>query len=250
MQQLDYCAFIELYGERISGFHVKDAEFRPTIASASTAVTSRGTARRTLPLARRRPIHFKRVFSLMTDIGFDGWAVLEWECCVKSPEQGAREGAPFIRQHPSNRPLSRSTISPGTGSGAEANREMFQVSPEEGTMESWKRKLRMGMVGGGQGALHRRRRSHRRNAGPAGRARRRLFFAVVREYKSHRRRSYISISPRCYPAYEAMARQKQNVRPTNESISGQHRHSEMPRHFAIAKHFLNTAFHVVCDQDQ
>ena len=28
-----------------------------------------------------------------------GWAVLEWECCVRSPEQGAREGAPFISSH-------------------------------------------------------------------------------------------------------------------------------------------------------
>jgi len=25
--------------------------------------------------------------------------VLEWECCIKHPEQGAREGAPFIRDH-------------------------------------------------------------------------------------------------------------------------------------------------------
>jgi hypothetical protein len=24
---------------------------------------------------------------------------LEWECCVKSPEQGAAEGAPFIEKH-------------------------------------------------------------------------------------------------------------------------------------------------------
>ncbi len=30
---------------------------------------------------------------------FRGWAVLEWECCVKSPEQGAREGAPFTSRH-------------------------------------------------------------------------------------------------------------------------------------------------------
>ena len=29
----------------------------------------------------------------------DGWAVMEWECCVKSPEQGAAEGAPFIARH-------------------------------------------------------------------------------------------------------------------------------------------------------
>jgi hypothetical protein len=44
-------------------------------------------------------VDFHRVFTLLTEAGFDGWAVLEWECCVKSPEQGAREGAPFIAQH-------------------------------------------------------------------------------------------------------------------------------------------------------
>ncbi|MBV9532001.1 MAG: hypothetical protein JO283_13255, partial [Bradyrhizobium sp.] len=33
--------------------------------------------------------------SLLTDIGFDGWAVLERKCCVKSP------GTPreFVRRH-------------------------------------------------------------------------------------------------------------------------------------------------------
>jgi hypothetical protein len=25
--------------------------------------------------------------------------VLEWECCIKDAQQGAREGAPFIRDH-------------------------------------------------------------------------------------------------------------------------------------------------------
>src|SRR5439155_9431860 len=44
-------------------------------------------------------VDFKRVFTLLTEGGFDGWAVLEWECCVKSPEQGAAEGAPFIARH-------------------------------------------------------------------------------------------------------------------------------------------------------
>ena len=24
---------------------------------------------------------------------------MEWECCIKSPEQGAREGAKFIQDH-------------------------------------------------------------------------------------------------------------------------------------------------------
>jgi hypothetical protein len=44
-------------------------------------------------------VTFRRVFTLLTEAGYTGWAVLEWECCVKSPEQGAREGAPFIARH-------------------------------------------------------------------------------------------------------------------------------------------------------
>ena len=35
----------------------------------------------------------------MAQYDFPGWAVLEWECCLKHPEQGAAEGAPFIRDH-------------------------------------------------------------------------------------------------------------------------------------------------------
>ena len=34
----------------------------------------------------------------MAQIGFQGWPVLEWECCLKHPEDGAREGAEFIRE--------------------------------------------------------------------------------------------------------------------------------------------------------
>lgn len=44
-------------------------------------------------------MNFTAVFTRLTEAGFRGWAVLEWECCVKSPEQGAREGVPFIEQH-------------------------------------------------------------------------------------------------------------------------------------------------------
>jgi hypothetical protein len=44
-------------------------------------------------------VDFRRVFTLLAEAGFEGWAVLEWECCVKSPDQGAREGAPFIAAH-------------------------------------------------------------------------------------------------------------------------------------------------------
>jgi hypothetical protein len=42
---------------------------------------------------------FFRRWSKLTTYGCDVWAVMEWECCIKSSEQGAREGAPFIQKH-------------------------------------------------------------------------------------------------------------------------------------------------------
>ena len=100
LQQLDYLEFIKIYGERIKGFHVKDAEFQPTgrVGVYGGYQPWAGRAGRF-----RSPgdgqVDFKRVFTLMTEAGFDGWAVLEWECCLKSPEQGAKEGAEFVAKH-------------------------------------------------------------------------------------------------------------------------------------------------------
>lgn len=100
LQQLDYLEFIQLYGDRISGFHVKDAEFRPSgrvgVYGGYQSWTKRAGRFRSLGDGQ---VDFKRVFTLLTEAGFDGWAVMEWECCVKSPEQGAAEGAPFIAWH-------------------------------------------------------------------------------------------------------------------------------------------------------
>ena len=44
-------------------------------------------------------VDFKKIFSKLTEYGCDVWAVLEWECVIKSPEQGAREGVDFINKH-------------------------------------------------------------------------------------------------------------------------------------------------------
>ncbi len=100
LQQLDYLDFIKLYGERIKGFHVKDAEFRPSgrVGVYGGYESWVGRAGRFRSLGDGQ-VDFSRVFTLMTEAGFDGWAVLEWECCLKSPDQGAREGAPFIERH-------------------------------------------------------------------------------------------------------------------------------------------------------
>jgi sugar phosphate isomerase/epimerase len=100
LQQLDYLDFIKLYGDRIRAFHVKDAEFRPDgrvgVYGGYQSWAKRAGRFRSLGDGQ---VDFKRVFTLLTEANFDGWAILEWECCVKSPEQGAREGAPFIARH-------------------------------------------------------------------------------------------------------------------------------------------------------
>ncbi|TVR55203.1 MAG: sugar phosphate isomerase/epimerase [Spirochaetaceae bacterium] len=100
LQQLDYVEFIKLYSDRIRAFHVKDAEFLPTgrVGVYGGYQDWRGRAGRFRSLGDGQ-VDFKRVFTAMTEAGYDGWAILEWECCIKSPEQGAREGAPFIRDH-------------------------------------------------------------------------------------------------------------------------------------------------------
>ncbi|QDU80238.1 Inosose dehydratase [Polystyrenella longa] len=100
LQQLDYLDFIRLYGDRIKAFHVKDAEFRPSgrvgVYSGYQSWDKRAGRFRSLGDGQ---VDFKQVFTLLTEAGYDGWAVLEWECCIKDPEQGAREGAPFIADH-------------------------------------------------------------------------------------------------------------------------------------------------------
>ncbi|RZK31452.1 MAG: sugar phosphate isomerase/epimerase, partial [Hymenobacter sp.] len=44
-------------------------------------------------------VDFKAIFSKMAQYNFPGWAVLEWECAIKNSEDGAREGAQFIKDH-------------------------------------------------------------------------------------------------------------------------------------------------------
>jgi sugar phosphate isomerase/epimerase len=100
LQQLDYLEFIDLYHDRIKVMHVKDAEFRPSgrqgVYSGYQPWVDRAGRFRSLGDGQ---IDFKAIFSKFAQYGFKGWAVLEWECCLKHPEQGAREGAPFIRDH-------------------------------------------------------------------------------------------------------------------------------------------------------
>ncbi len=98
LQCLDYLGFIDTYAAFIKAFHVKDAEFNP---SARSGVYGGYQEWKDRPGRFRSlgdgQVDFKGVFSRLTKVGYSSWAVLEWECCLKSAEQGAREGAPFIK---------------------------------------------------------------------------------------------------------------------------------------------------------
>jgi sugar phosphate isomerase/epimerase len=100
LQQLDYLAFIDIYHERIKAFHVKDAEFRPNgrqgVYGGYGGWQERAGRFRSLGDGQ---IDFSAIFSKLAQYDYAGWAVLEWECCLKHPEDGAREGADFIRRH-------------------------------------------------------------------------------------------------------------------------------------------------------
>ena len=100
LQQLDYLAFIDLYHERIRAFHVKDAEFHPTgrqgVYGGYQSWLNRAGRFRSLGDGQ---VDFSAIFSKLSQYGYDGWAVLEWECCIKDSEQAAKEGAPYIARH-------------------------------------------------------------------------------------------------------------------------------------------------------
>lgn len=100
LQHLDYLQYIDFYHERIKMFHVKDAEFNPTgkqgVYGGYQGWVDRAGRFRSLGDGQ---VDFSSIFSKLTQYNFEGWAVLEWECALKHPEDGAREGAEFIQNH-------------------------------------------------------------------------------------------------------------------------------------------------------
>jgi len=100
LQCLDYLEYIDIYHERIRMFHVKDAEYNPTgrkgVYGGYQDWINRAGRFRSLGDGQ---VNFGAVFSKLAQYDYPGWAVLEWECCLKNSEDGAREGADFIRDH-------------------------------------------------------------------------------------------------------------------------------------------------------
>ena len=99
LQHLDYVNYLDYYKDYIKAFHVKDAEYHP---SPRSGVYGGYQDWKDRPGRFRSTgdgqVDFKQIFSKLTQNGFDGWAVLEWECCIKDSVQGAREGAEYIRR--------------------------------------------------------------------------------------------------------------------------------------------------------
>jgi sugar phosphate isomerase/epimerase len=129
LQQLDYLQYIDFYHERIRMFHVKDAEFNPTgkqgVYGGFQSWVNRAGRFRSLGDGQ---VDFAGIFSKLSAYGFDGWAVLEWECAIKSAEQGAAEGAPFIQSHIIN--VTEKAFDDFAASGADkaANRKILGLS--------------------------------------------------------------------------------------------------------------------------
>lgn len=100
LQCLNYLDYIDIYHEKIKVFHVKDAEFNPTgrsgVYGGFQGWLERPGRFRSLGDGQ---VDFKGVFSKLSQYNFEGWAVLEWEDCLKNAEDGAKEGAEFIKKH-------------------------------------------------------------------------------------------------------------------------------------------------------
>ena len=115
-------------------FHVKDAEFNPTgrqgVYGGFQSWIDRAGRFRSLGDGQ---VDFRGIFSKLSQYGFDGWAVLEWECCVKSSEQGAKEGAPFIARHIIETAERAFDDFAASGADDQANRRMLGLAGRTGT---------------------------------------------------------------------------------------------------------------------
>ncbi len=100
LQHLDYVGFIEHYHERIRVFHVKDAEFvKSPHSGVYGGYQSWGERPGRFRSLGDGQIDFTAIFSRLAYHGYDRWAVVEWECYLKHPEDGAREAVDFVQRH-------------------------------------------------------------------------------------------------------------------------------------------------------
>lgn len=129
LQQLDYLDYIDIYHARIKAFHVKDAEFNPTgrqgVYGGFQSWVDRAGRFRSLGDGQ---VDFGAIFAKLTQYDYGSWAVLEWECALKHPEQGAREGAQIIKDHIIRVTEKAFDDFAGSGTDQQANRKMLGIS--------------------------------------------------------------------------------------------------------------------------
>jgi len=100
LQHLDSLGFLDLYHPFVRAFHVKDAEYHASARSGvyggyQSWIDRPGRFR----TAGYGQVDFTSIFSKLAQYDYPGWAVLEWEDCLQSAEDGARLGAEFIRRN-------------------------------------------------------------------------------------------------------------------------------------------------------
>jgi sugar phosphate isomerase/epimerase len=131
LQQMDYLEFLDIYHERVRAFHVKDAEFRPSgrsgVYGGYQSWIDRPGRFRSLGDGQ---VDFRSIFSKMAQYDYPGWAVLEWECCLKHPRAGATEGAIFIRDHIIHVTDRAFDDFAGSGADEETNRRVLGLASE------------------------------------------------------------------------------------------------------------------------
>jgi sugar phosphate isomerase/epimerase len=126
LQQMDYLSFLDIYHDRVRAFHVKDAEYRPSgrsgVYGGYQDWINRPGRFRSLGDGQ---VDFHSIFSKMAQYDYPGWAVLEWECCLKHPEDGAAEGAKFIKERTIRVTERAFDDFAGAGVDAEKNRKIL-----------------------------------------------------------------------------------------------------------------------------
>jgi hypothetical protein len=251
LQCLDYLDNIDIYKDRIRMFHVKDAEFNPTgrqgVYSGYQSWVDRAGRFRSLGDGQ---VDFGAIFSKMAANDFDGWAVVEWECCLKHPEDGAREGAQFVSDHiirvterPSTiSPMAARTTPPTAACSAFPEREIKQATQDSSTMAA--RRIRLGMVGGGRdafiGGVHRiASRIDDRYELVAG------AFSSTPE-KSKASAADLGVAPdRAYGDYVEMAKREARLKNGIEAVAIV---TPNHMHYPVAREFLKRGIHVICDK--
>ncbi|TAN16057.1 MAG: sugar phosphate isomerase/epimerase [Chitinophagaceae bacterium] len=128
LQCLNYLEYIDIYHEKIKVFHVKDAEFNSTgrsgVYGGYQSWVDRPGRFRSLGDGQ---VDFKSIFSKLSQYDFDGWAVLEWEDCLKNGEDGAKEGAEFIKKHIIRVTAKTFDDFAGTGSDETLNKKILGI---------------------------------------------------------------------------------------------------------------------------